>query len=307
MRILVGLMLVYTHLVWTLELETFFSDGGVFNREYSKVFMRDSQFVWSHFFWSDALVWRWGTHILSLLVLVAFTLGFLTRWTSILSFLIVVSYANRAMGALFGLDQINAFLALYLAVGPSGAMYSLDSWIKRRRMRNHPSQPAALGDIAPQHQKSTMANIAIRLMNVHLCVVYLFAGFGKLLGESWWDGTALWGAFASYEYQTVDMTFLAGAPLLVNVMTMTALFWEASYAFLIWPKLTRPLYVLLSIPVHLGIGMCMGMMTFGLIMIIANLSFVPPRIVRHVIDPIFRNALTGSHVESAGASGDGSA
>ena len=86
----------------------------------------------------------------------------------------------RSAGALFGLDQINGFLALYLAVGPSGDEYSLDAWFRRRRGR---------GGGADENE-SVMANIAVRLMQCHMCVVYLFAGLGKLLGPSWWAGTA---------------------------------------------------------------------------------------------------------------------
>ena len=43
----------------------------------------------------------------------------------------------------------------------------------------------------------------------------------------------------------------------------------------------RP-WLLLAVPLHLGIAICMGMMTFGLVMLIANLAFVPPRFVRAV-------------------------
>ena len=32
--------------------------------------------------------------------------------------------------------------------------------------------------------------------------------------------------------------------------------------------------LLLAIPLHLGIGLCMGMLEFGLVMLIANLAFV---------------------------------
>ncbi len=121
-----------------------------------------------------------------------------------------------------------------------------------------------------------MATISTRLIQLQLCVVYLFAGLGKLQGPAWWDGTAIWGAVASYEYQTIDLTFLASWPWLVNLITLVTLAWECSYAFLIWPRLTRPVWMLMAVAVHLGIGVCMGMMTFGLIMIIANLSFVQP-------------------------------
>ncbi len=40
----------------------------------------------------------------------------------------------------------------------------------------------------------------------------------------------------------------------------------------------------MAVPLHLGIGIFLGMMTFGLVMLIANLAFVEPRYVRAIID-----------------------
>jgi hypothetical protein len=37
--------------------------------------------------------------------------------TSVLAFLVAISYVHRAPAALFGLDQINTMLSLYLAIG----------------------------------------------------------------------------------------------------------------------------------------------------------------------------------------------
>ncbi len=259
-RIIVGLMLIYTHAVWSLELETFFGNDAVLPKEYRAGLVPGQSFLWSHFDWvgQGAL---WPVHILGLLIFAAFTCGFQTRVTGVLSALLVISYANRTTGAQFGLDQINAFMAMYLAIGPSGQQFSLDRWLNKT-------------DKAPS--ESVGANLAIRLIQVHLCLVYLFAGMGKLQGEYWWNGEAIWGAIANLEYQTIDLTFLAEHMWLVNIITFTALTWEVAYPFLVWPRLTRPLFVGMAMLVHLGIGLCMGMMTFGLIMAIANLAFVPP-------------------------------
>lgn len=280
LRILVGGMLFYTHLVWTLELSTFFSSDGVFAESWREDFTGGSPWAWSHFAWSNSAIWLWGTHIAGLVVLAMFALGLWTRVTGIISFLLVVSYANRAGGALFGLDQINGFMALYLAIAPCGVMYSLDSWLANRKSENRTDHKSA--DLV-QAPRLTMATISTRLVQLHLCVVYLFAGLGKLQGVTWWEGTAIWGAFASYEYQTLDMTWMVHLPWLVNLVTLVSVFWELSYPFLVWPRLSRPIYLGLAVMVHLGIGLCMGMITFAFIMICANMSFVSPeRIQRWV-------------------------
>ena len=120
-------------------------------------------------------------------------------------------------------------------------------------------------------------------MQIHLCVVYFFAGAGKLAGETWWNGEALWGAFANLEYQTIDMTWIAGSLVLVNFLSQFSVAWELTYCVFVWNRLLRPIVVGLAIPLHLGIAFCMGMITFGLIMLVANMAFVSPELIRTLV------------------------
>lgn len=266
-RLCAGLLIFYTHLVWSLELAAFFGEGGLLPEQYRGLMADGPSWAWSHFDWLPSQAWLWPVHLAGLAVMLAFAAGFCTRVTSVLTALLVISYANRATGALFGLDQINGMLALYLAIGPCGDRFSVDALLRRRKGGSNP-------------RPKTSGNIALRLIQIHMCIIYLFAGMGKLQGITWWNGQALWGAVASYEYQTVDLTFLAGQMWLVNLLTWGTVAWEASYPFLIWHRLTRPLMLGAAVAVHLGIGMFMGMMTFGIAMIIGNLAFVPPQVFR---------------------------
>jgi hypothetical protein len=79
------------------------------------------------------------------------------------------------------------------------------------------------------------------------------------------------------------MTWMAHYLWCVNLMTFISLFWEVSYPFLVWSRLTRPVVLLLAVIVHLGIGLAMGMLTFGSIMIIANLAFVSGPWLRDIL------------------------
>jgi hypothetical protein len=112
-----------------------------------------------------------------------------------------------------------------------------------------------------------------------MCVIYLFGGIGKARGELWWDGSALWYAFAIKEYQSLDMLWTVRFPAVVALLTHLTVLWELSYAFLVWPKLTRPFMIGMAILVHAGIAIALGMKTFGLAMIIANLAFIYPEYV----------------------------
>ncbi len=262
-RIVVGCIVFYTHLVWTKELSTFLGADGLLPNEYRDHFFANA-YAWSHLGWFESSTTLMIAHVAGLVVMAMFTIGLWTRWTAIATAFLVISYANRATGALFGLDQINAFLCIYLAIGNCGGAWSLD----QQRRKKQESRAGEGGD--------PWTNIATRLIQVHMCIVYLFAAIGKLQGDTWFNGEAIWGALASYEYQTLDMTWLSGHMTLVAILTLGTLAWELVYAALVWPKLTRPIVLLLAIPMHLGIGLCMGMMPFALIMLAGNLAFIEP-------------------------------
>ncbi len=270
-RICTGAMLLYTHLVWGLELTAFFGPRGWLAPEAVRL-MQQGTYSWSYLWWLESPISLWSAHLAALAVFACLMLGLYTRVVSVLSFLAAASYIGRVPGALFGLDQINVMLALYLAVGPSGAAFSLDRWLQRRRA----------GGSLPIRRLWT-ANLAIRLIQIHMCIIYLFAGTSKLTGPAWWDGTALWMALGNMEYQSLDMTWMAEWPKLINLMTHVTIFWEIFYCALVWPRLSRPVVLLLAIPLHLGIAICLGMVTFGLIMLVGNFAFVPPQWVRAVL------------------------
>jgi hypothetical protein len=221
----------------------------------------------------------WSLHIAALVVFAMLTVGLFTRITSVLAWTITISYCHRLTGTLFGLDQINAFIATYLMVGDSGGVWSVDRWLASRREGANSLCFASLNAGTP----TVATNIAIRLLQLHMCVIYLFGGIGKMRGDTWWDGSALWFAFASLEYQSLDMTWTVRHRWLLALLTHITVFWETFYCFFVWPKLTRPICLMLAVGVHLGIALCLGMKTFGLAMIIGNMAFLYPETVRDVV------------------------
>lgn len=268
-RLLTGTMLVYTHWVWGLDFEAFFGPASWTSADVVRQFQHNS-FAWS-FWWSVSPEFALTVHYVCLAVLAMFAVGFLTRVTSIAALIIVISYVHRVPTALFGLDQINGMLTLYCAIGPSGLAWSIDSWLRRRR------NPQSV--VIP----SIGANIAIRLIQLHMCVIYLFAGLSKLQGQTWWNGLAMWYSFANREYQTMDVTWLAEYPFVINAMTHTTILFEIGFCALIWNRLARPLVLLVAVLLHVGIGLCLGMWTFGLIMLVGCAAFLPPHTVRTLL------------------------
>jgi hypothetical protein len=279
-RICGGAMLLYTHAVWSLNLNAFLGREGWLNSKTAALLNQDAaghNYAWSYLYYIDSPALLWTLHIAALVVFAMLTVGLFTRITSVLAWAITIAYCNRLTGTLFGLDQMNAFIATYLMVGDSGGAWSLDRWLASRRA----SPTTHHSPLTYSPRVST--NIATRLLQIHMCVIYLFGGIAKMRGETWWDGTALWYAFAQLEYQSLDMTWLVHYRWLLALLTHVTVFWETFYCFLVWPKLTRPICLAMAVGVHLGIAVCLGMKTFGLVMIIGNLAFVYPETVRDVV------------------------
>jgi hypothetical protein len=276
-RVLAGAMLFYTHAVWSLDLWGFLGPEGWLPRDIlQEQFLDEHPFVWSYFFWIDSPALLWTVHIAALVVFALLMVGLFSRTAAVLAYIAAVAYAQRITpGVYFGLDRVNCMLALYLMLGPCGARYSLDRWLQKR---------GSADDAPPRVAASTAANVAIRLIQVHMCIIYFFSAVAKLVGSpfgaSWWDGTAAWWAIAIPEYQSIDMTWLAEWPFLVAALTYVTVFWELSYAALVWPRATRPIVLAIAVGAHGGIALFLGMITFGLAMLIGNLAFVPPEVVR---------------------------
>ena len=266
-RVAAGLLLAWSSFVWLLDTAAFFGPAG-WLPAHEVWRMNDQPWQWSWYFVSGSPVVHWALGILTLVAGLTLAAGLATRLSAVVALAGLVSAANRAPLNVFGLDDTLGILLISLVVGPAGACLSVDRWLIGRLVG---------GDRRPQQvgQGSVSATIALRLLQCHLCVVYFFSGAGKLLGASWWEGMALWGAAANDQYRTLDLTWMADHPLLINALTLSTLFWEVGYAALVWPRLTRPWAIGMAVAVHLGIGLGMGMMEFGLAMIAANLAFVP--------------------------------
>ena len=279
-RVLCGWMLFYTHLVWSLGLEDFFGPQAWLSAEALAQSPESHPLAWSWFWWIDSPGLLWAVHIAALVVFFLFFLGLWSRVTSVLAFLATVAYIHRVPAATFGLDQINTILSMYLMLGPCGACYSLDAWLARRRAARQ-GKPSSAQEVPPR--ESVGANVALRLIQLHMCVMYFFAGIGKLQGATWWDGSAMWWAAASYEYQSLDLTWMANWPVLVALLTHLTVWWEVTYPALVWFRWWRPLVLGMAVAVHLGIAASLGMITFGTAMLFGNLAFVSGGTVAAVV------------------------
>ena len=166
----------------------------------------------------------------------------------------------------------------------------MDRWLERRRQTRR-------GGVAPPLPPSWSANLAVRLVQIHFCIIYFVSGTSKLLGASWWNGTALWLCLANYNFAPMRvglynwfLTFLCQNlwlwQLFMTGGVIFTLFTEISFTFLVWNKKWRPVMVTASVLMHLGIGLVMGLVVFSMFMFTMVLAFVPPDVIRIYLDQI---------------------
>lgn len=279
-RIAIGMLLVYSHSVWALNSDAFLGADAWLDGAAVSAIQADG-YLFSAMWWVDAsptlIAVVHGVAILNALLL---TFGLWSRVAAPVAFLLTASFANRNPAALYGFDQVLGFVTLYLCVNPGNGWLSFDYWRDFRRRQKYAGWRRVDTSQIVVAQPSISANIATRLIQLHLCLIYLVAGLAKLKGAAWWSGVAFWGAIGNLEYQTLDMTWLVNWPMIVSLLTVSALAWEISYTALVWNRWTRPLVLAFGVMVHGGIAVCFGMITFGLSMIVANVAFVSPTLIR---------------------------
>jgi hypothetical protein len=254
--------------------------------------------LWFHITDPEAMA---VVHGLIILCAFCFTIGFCTRLTAALTWFGSLCYIHRNTTILFGVDTMMTILLLYLMIGPSSAAFSVDRLIARWWSKAKPGVvqawcrfwrrpiPAA-SEIAPATYAdvplpSVAANVVIRLLQIHVCIIYLMAGLSKLLGTAWWNGTAIWMTVGNYEFAPMQyelylkfLRFLGGHQWLYEAfMTGSGLFtltFEIGYAFCIWRPRLRWIFLTGAIMLHGGIGLFMGLKTFSMMMLVLNMAFL---------------------------------
>lgn len=193
-----------------------------------------------------------GVYALSLLGLLA---GLRTRVAAAVAWLTHLMLMTTAQGTVYGADVFANTFLFYLVWAPAGATLSLD----RRRGRAPPGPTPG-------------ARLSLRVVQMHLCAVYLASGVEKACGEGWWNGEAIWRALMLPEYRRFDFSFLAAHPWMAAAAGWGVLLVEMGYPIFMWSRRTRRLWVLVTAAMHLGIAMLMGLEVFGAIMIVLNVA-----------------------------------
>ncbi|MBI1900636.1 MAG: hypothetical protein HYS13_05940 [Planctomycetia bacterium] len=276
MRIVTGVVALYLLASLTPDLVTFFSNDGILTPE--SVESWEGRFVerghglppLNRFSFLNYLrnpTELWIGHLAALFVLGAYTVGLRTRITSVLALYVVLSYIHRAPMLTAQAEPALAMLMFYACLGPSGRHWSVDACLAQRGAKGAKPQP------------TWGANVALRLMQVHVALLYVAIAFsqiaGGISGPVWLNGESAWWIVARPETRLVDFTFIATAPQLIDVLTYGILLFELAFPLLMWNRLARPLLLGWAAVTWAFLALATGLVPYAVLMFAAGLAFVP--------------------------------
>ncbi len=214
--------------------------------------------IWPAITYNNVLYFFRYFYIASLLLLSA---GLFTRFSALFALLTQLILINSIHFYQYGADSFSTILLFYCFLFPVGKVWSLDNIIFKNK-----KVPSADTRI-----------ICLRLLQIHICIVYFIGGFEKVLGFNWHNGEALWKALSNHNTRgLIQLDFLKNTPVFF-LMGWATILTEMLYPVFINIQKTRRLWLCLTIGLHLGIAIFLGLFFFSTIMIIFNLAayYVP--------------------------------
>ncbi len=296
LRLLAGLLAIYYVASFSTDLTRWFASDGLLTTETVRQLTNPetaeggapANFHWSYLHYAQRPVELWIAHLAGLAALVLFTAGLWTRVTSVLALIVVLSYVHRAPMLNGQFEAVLTMLLAYLAIGPSGRLWSVDAWLAGRR--EAAVGPRAAGGRRPDGDAgSVVANISLRLLQCHVAALYMLMCLTQLggaydgeNGATWWRGEAVWWLLAKSESRLVDLTFLhtPTGRYVVAAWTHAIVYGELAFALLIWKPLARPLLLVLAAAAWVSLIPVTGLVSYCVAMLVANLAFLDADIWR---------------------------
>ena len=164
-------------------------------------------------------------------------------------------------------------VVLCLVFADCGGVWSLDSWLARRRSANSVELHAVTYPIAP-----------LRLIRVQVALVYLSSGLWKLFNDQWRDGSAVHYVLSNNVYQRFRFQVPPGLEWLTTLLTYGVLFWEISFALMVTYRPTRRIALLVGVMMHLGMLSAIEIGPFGWVMLASYVAFLEPKQVPSLPD-----------------------
>jgi hypothetical protein len=175
------------------------------------------------------------------IVTIAFLLGFRTRLAGVVSLVLTLGIMGRNPIYVSGADTVFRVMFVYLVLARSGHAYSIDNWLRCRRLRRAgklDERGAGSEDLAAIYRR--IPAWPRLLIIVQLAVIYLWTGSAKT-GHIWARGDSLYYALNLDHFNRVPMQFLGYVfgTNLFRLMTWTVHFWQIGFPLMVLGLIVR--------------------------------------------------------------------
>ena len=270
LRVGLGLLVIIYTLSARADWNELYSQHGqaLINRELSEAFLNVQSPLAPRLGWlvsageriglSEATVlWSaWGSLLCAGVFLLA---GFLSRPAAVVAWFVHLCAVKSAGFLSYGMDNFTTIGLFYLMLSPLPDRYSLD-WRWRKKLS----------------QDRHLLGFFRRVLQVHLCFIYFFAGITKCTGAEWWNGTSIWQMLTSPPFNLISPEVLVYWKHFLPPLGIAIFLLEIGYPIFIWPQRTRKIWLTCVLGMHTGILLTMGLYLFSLIMIVLNLAGFGP-------------------------------
>lgn len=271
-RIFFGLLMIATGLVWFAELDTYFGVRGWLTIETAKRLAPGGE-RFSLFFLlpqtSETVVVLFALYML---FAIAVTVGFYTRISLIIFYILLMSFQFRDFLILNGGDTILRVSCFLLILSPCGKMFSFDA-----RRKSFKEQWEIKDFIWVQ-----------RLLQLEITAIYFQTMVAKIQGEVWHNGTAVYYVSRNEAFAKFPVPFLFDQLWTCQLLSWGTLLIETAMFSLVWvPKLRYPV-LLAGFLLHLGIDWSMNILFFQNVMMALYINFVRADDIKKYLEWLMR-------------------
>jgi hypothetical protein len=118
-------------------------------------------------------------------------------------------------------------------------------------------------------------NLAVVAIMLQVCLLYLLSGYAKLCDDDWMDGEAIRIVSGVSHFSLFSDAESEWSPGASAVLSYVVIFYQLLFPLLVWVKRIKLPYLAAGILMHVYIALVMGLVNFGVIMIIAYIYFWP--------------------------------
>lgn len=209
--------------------------------------------TWSIFFinedWNSSKI----AHLIigsGILASILMMIGWQSRYSTFITWLIWVSLWNRNPLILDGDDALLKIMCFYLMLSPSGNCWSVDAYL---------------------HKTNQKVGVwPLRLIQFQIALVYFVSGWVKFYSIEWDEGTIMQYVLIHPEYSRWNGWLLTDYPLINKILAGLAWFirdWELLFPILLLNIHTRKLSIIVGLLFHTGLLLTMHLRWFPVIMI----------------------------------------